>query len=218
MLTVGLTIGGTSTESQCSPRSLHTPEQYTKRSSHNRARRRSDCPICDKYGNGPCGSFFWKWLDCTEKYPDDCATERCKEEFSLFKQCADKHLADDSMFADKDEGTAVVWERFVDEELSSTPHLEFPDMLKPRVIHTKDSGEISFVDNDGSRSLLAGIVQRNDNKKDVISAAASPDMMDRQNFKILSFTKPSNVDGIRVFAVYENDDEKVEVFKLSIKF
>ena len=188
-------------------------------SSTKNGHRHSDCPICQKYGNGPCGSLFWVWWDCTEKYGDDNdkAAIKCRQEFARFEDCAEKHPSESTMNNEEQENI-LEWERFLTEELASIPALEFPGHLRPTVSRKKGLGEVSFVDNDGNRSLLAGLVVRthvkrdSDNQTGVVAASAAPQMIEtKQTLRSLIFWSEETVD---ILAVYEDEEGSVELFKL----
>jgi len=186
------------------------PMAYTTRFVH--SKRPKDCYICEKYGNGPCGPLFWTWWECTEKHLDDYTTV-CKNEFARFQECSDKHLMED-VGADVEEGSASAWENFVEEELGSLHHQDFPVALEPHFLQQKSFIEISLVDDTNGGSLLAAIIQRGDNDTHVIAAAATHLMMENdEGRRSLIFPTPTELDAIAVTAVYEKEDETFEVFK-----
>lgn len=56
---------------------------------------RSDCPLCQKFGKGPCGGPFYQWLECTEAAivgeDDSDVTTRCAPLFEEFQSCLERH-------------------------------------------------------------------------------------------------------------------------------
>src|SRR5210317_2080492 len=58
---------------------------------------REDCPMCKKFGSGPCGEIFKRWLNCTGKYPgNDSAGEplhltKCIDLAEKLGSCLDNH-------------------------------------------------------------------------------------------------------------------------------
>lgn len=53
--------------------------------------RVENCPVCDRYGNGPCGELFCNWYECTNVSSKETeiynSVERCASEFDLFLRC-----------------------------------------------------------------------------------------------------------------------------------
>jgi hypothetical protein len=47
---------------------------------------KEDCPACEEYTAGPCGTQFQAWLDCTNCHEDDYE-EKCKSQFNAFHNC-----------------------------------------------------------------------------------------------------------------------------------
>lgn len=37
-------------------------------------KNRSDCPLCQKYSQGPCGTLFTKWMDCIDRHQTQTST------------------------------------------------------------------------------------------------------------------------------------------------
>lgn len=49
-----------------------------------------NCPVCQHYLQGPCGSRFQQWLDCaTQRHPDTYVTD-CAPEFARFVACQER--------------------------------------------------------------------------------------------------------------------------------
>jgi hypothetical protein len=66
----------------------------------------------------------------------------------------------------------------------------------------------------GDMVLLAAIIQRNDNQttRQVISAAAASEMMEKDGFRSIAFLATSDSVAVSVIVVYEQNDGRVEVF------
>lgn len=186
----------------------------------------ADCPICEKYGNGPCGPYFWNWWNCTEENTQDFA-DKCSGQFLKFQTCVDRHMTTDSMPLttnnnNKEEGddVAQAWDRFVTEELASIPREHFPNELEPDVTLSFNNrlGEIAFFSHNGDMHLVAAIIRRNDGPAGttVIAASAATDMVEEDGKRILAFLTPPGVKNISILAIYENEHEAVQVFHQSI--
>ena len=59
---------------------------------------RSDCPLCKKFGSGPCGDTFKTWLACTDTHPGKDATTgepihlgKCSDLADTLAVCLDQH-------------------------------------------------------------------------------------------------------------------------------
>jgi len=53
-----------------------------------------DCPLCQQYLQGPCGSLFQQWLDCaTQERHADTYVTACAAEFARFVACHETQTA-----------------------------------------------------------------------------------------------------------------------------
>ena len=63
---------------------------YSMGSSYGTDNSDEDCPLCRKFGTGPCATFFRKWRQCTSRNVDDYV-EECANEFQLFQDCVESN-------------------------------------------------------------------------------------------------------------------------------
>ena len=56
------------------------------------------CPVCAKYGRGPCGPDFWAWRKCCREHDDndDEYLTECASQFERFLDCLKQHEAHES--------------------------------------------------------------------------------------------------------------------------
>ena len=117
----------------------------TPRFSTTAEKNRKDCPLCQKFGRGPCGDLFYAWLECTDANPDD-ATNQCAMQFNQFQACLEreedyysreqKGKDDDVEEADNksellSEDFRTAWEELIREDLNEVERKEFPGSLRP---------------------------------------------------------------------------------------
>lgn len=136
----------------------------------------------------------------------------------------EKHATDVNV-TETDEGSALEWERFVTEELSSLPRQKFPECLRPKLTQRQAFGEVGLIDSAGTRSLLAAMVVQksqnigdDDNQIRVLSAAAAPGMMGKEKWRHLAFWKQPGDENVFLLAVYETDNGAVQVLEQKLQF
>jgi len=106
---------------------------------------REDCPICERYSQGPCGSIFKTWLQCTDDHPGqdpktgkDLHLDHCAKYASSLASCLEKNESfyENLKFEQMAQETAKVdpkeheelqqaWERLIQEDLQDIPRVDF---------------------------------------------------------------------------------------------
>jgi len=123
---------------------------------------RKNCPICERYSQGPCGELFKTWLQCVDDHPGTIRTSEqetgeerhlsaCATHAQALASCLEQHQAfydnlpfhSDNLQEDSDdngndnhiEALHEAWEDFLRDELLPLPipRREFPTPHKPRV-------------------------------------------------------------------------------------
>ncbi|KAL3788843.1 hypothetical protein ACHAWO_008168 [Cyclotella atomus] len=194
---------------------------------------REDCPMCKKFGSGPCGGIFKRWLDCTDQHPGKDADgqplhlSKCFEFARKLSKCLDdnsdyytkydeKRKSDES---DEDVELKVAWSEFVketEEQIISRVYQlqEFPLDVTP-TIHVRlesRTGAASFKPqrDDGSSIVVAYILDENGN---VLAAGSKEDMdMGSQFGCILQFDMPATMKAATCRVIYEEGNDNVTVF------
>jgi hypothetical protein len=133
----------------------------------------NNCPICEKYSQGPCGKVFEAWLKCTDDHPGrdaesgkDLHLIYCADHAQELADCLNKHQdqdyydrlddndndSSDSDNSDNDEyvqsstDLKAEWERLIREEFKEVPRVPFPAYHTPQFeLRPKDRvGVVSF--------------------------------------------------------------------------
>jgi hypothetical protein len=198
--------------------------------------REEDCPMCKKFGSGPCGDIFKQWLNCTDKHPGkDAAGEplhltHCLEFAEKLGECLDTH-ADHYSSNDHEEDTKqhqkaqsqdtitlkTAWGEFVSEmedgikanKFTTSP---FPDKHNPSMHfkpNSKTGAAIFAPDVDGASIITAYIIDENNN----VLAAGSKEDMDMGSFGcVLQFDIMDDVKSATCRAIYDSDENDLTVF------
>jgi len=86
---------------------------------------REDCPLCAKYGAGPCGPLFRLWLNCTDNAAfavDKDPVTACAADFDRLQTCLEQHEAYYDTTA-----TTVSLDSNSDDESTTSNHDEIDD-------------------------------------------------------------------------------------------
>ncbi|CAB9510008.1 expressed unknown protein [Seminavis robusta] len=138
-----------------------------------RKEERENCPYCEKYSSGPCGSLFQTWLRCTDQHPgkdpnnpqQDWHLSQCGDHAQALAECLEQYQAYyDKPFKQQEETTSSTeedpkeeddtsrelqqaWERLIHQELKEIPRAPFPKTHKPAVeLRPKDRIAMIMVD------------------------------------------------------------------------
>jgi hypothetical protein len=180
---------------------------------------RQDCPMCQKFGRGPCGDLFYAWLDCTYAAGDD-ATTRCASQFERFQAClereqayyAKEHSADDLNDAKNEKDLLHAWEELIREDLDGKERQDFPQHLKPRVIEKEQRVQVAFA----PEYLVLVFVHQ---EKKLVTAGSKADLVPVDD-EWLSLQLPSLPrDEVTISAVYEfpgNDDSDLVMYECKV--
>jgi hypothetical protein len=198
--------------------------------------REEDCPMCKKFGSGPCGDIFKQWLKCTDKHPGkDAAGEplhltHCLDFAEKLGECLDTHSVHYSS-KDNEEDTKqhqksqsqdantlkAAWCEFVSEmedgiKANKFTTLPFPDENKPSMHFnpkSKTGAAIFSPDVDGASIITAYIIDDNSN----VIAAGSKEDMDMGSFGcVLRFDITDDVKSATIRAIYDSDESVVRIF------
>lgn len=201
---------------------------------------RSNCPMCKKFGRGPCGDIFQRWLACT-----DCHTGKINsstgEPLHLSK-CADfavklaECLEVNTDYYTKDENEEEIddgqqlkdsselkdaWTVFVsdmDDSILSGKYtdLPFPATLDPKIKIRATTGAAFFVssenenDEQQQQPLLVAAYILDDNSN-VIAAGSQEDMyMDDDLGCVLQFKISKGMKSVTASAIYDSTANDVD--------
>lgn len=183
--------------------------------------------MCKKFGSGPCGGIFKRWLDCTDRNPGKDADgqpmhlSKCTEFAIKLSKCLDDHADfyiayDDKHKHDKDEGEETLrdaWSQFVsdtEEQISSHVYklMEFPKNISPIIqvrLETKTGAAYFKPETGDGRSIIAAYII--DDSGNVMAAGAKDDMdMGNQLGCVLIFELPDGIKSATCRAIYDDDD------------
>ena len=207
-----------------------TTDQLGKDVTAGAAEDRSDCPMCKKFGSGPCGDTFKRWLKCTDEHPGKDANgeplhlTNCLDLAEKLGACLDTHAdhyskddEEDNKEQDKVETQESntlksAWNDFVKEiedgikanKFTTSP---FPEKYNPSMQFKPSSktGAAVFVpDIDGKSIITAYIIDDEGNAL----AAGSKEDMDMGSFGcVLQFELlDGTAKSATCRAIYDNDD------------
>eukprot|EP00984_Skeletonema_dohrnii_P001489 scaffold480_cov127-Skeletonema_dohrnii-CCMP3373.AAC.3 len=198
---------------------------------------REDCPMCKKFGSGPCGDIFKQWLNCTDKHPGKDANgeplhlTHCSELAEKLAKCLDTHAG---YYTSKDNEGEIqqqekpqsqetdtmkaAWSEFVSEmedgiKANTFTTSPFPEKCSPSM-QFKPSSKIGAAifapDVNGASIITAYILDDNDN----VLAAGSKEDMDMGNFGcVLQFdVLDESMKSATCRAIYDSDDTNVTIF------
>ncbi|KAL7448920.1 hypothetical protein ACHAWC_002039 [Mediolabrus comicus] len=191
--------------------------------------------MCKKFGSGPCGEIFKRWLNCTDKYPGkDSAGEplhltKCIDLAEELGSCLDNHADHYSSKDDEEEDnkrhqqthdhtSKEAWSDFVMEiehgikskKFVTSPFSEkyHPSMQFKR---SNTCAAIFAPDMNGAPIVTAYIIDENNN----LLAAGSKEDMDMGSFGcVLQFDVPDATKSVTCRVIYdsEKDDGAVIIF------
>lgn len=204
---------------------------------------REDCPMCKKFGSGPCGDTFKRWLNCTDKHPGKDANgeplhlTHCMDLAEKLGECLDTH-ADHYTSKDNEEDTKqqekarsmetdtlkTAWSIFVSEmeggiRTNTYKTSPFPEKYSPSMQFkpsSKTGAAIFAPDIDGASIITAYIIDDDDN----VLAAGSKEDMDMGSFGcVLQFDLlDETIKSATCRAIYDSDDDAdVTIFTRTIR-
>lgn len=202
---------------------------------------REDCPMCKKFGSGPCGEIFKRWLNCTDEYHGkDLAGEplhltKCIDLAEELGKCLDNH-ADHYSSKDKEEEDNKrnqqthdhtlkdAWSDFVMEiehgikskKFVTSP---FSEKYNPSMQFKPSSKTVAAIfapDMNGAPIVTAYIIDENDS----LLAAGSKEDMDMGSFGcVLQFDVPDATKSVTCRVIYDSnkDDGDVNIFTRTMR-
>lgn len=194
---------------------------------------REDCPLCKKFGSGPCGETFKRWLACTDDHPGKDASgeplhlSKCSDLAEHLAKCLDenseyyekndaKEVLDST--TDKDGELKHAWKQFVDDMEGSIASgkynmLPFPEGINPNVevrLATR-TGAAFFSPEDDGRPLVAAYIL--DDNGSVIAAGSKDDMDMGTLGCVLQFKlSDTTMKSASVRAVYDTENDDVAIY------
>lgn len=191
---------------------------------------RENCPICEKYSQGPCGKLFQTWLKCTDKHPgrdpdtqQDLHLTHCAAHANALADCLDQNQSYyEKPFQDSLENTSheeemielkQAWERLIQEDLTDISRKSYPSQYQPQVeFRPRDRLAVIFMslqDIVQDQSLLLVFVQ-DERSKTLLSAGSLDDLLvfpkDGRPTGVLQCTLPDSTENIVVSALYERPE------------
>ena len=194
-------------------------------------RKKDNCPICEKYSQGPCGKFFTTWLECTDRHPgkdpttqQDLHLSQCASFAAALADCLnqneeyyEKPFQQDVCDDNRPEEDALqlqgAWEELIDKELTKVPRQAYPKGHQPQLeFRPNDRLGVIFVDLQDiqDQALLLVFVQDDDSKR-LLSAGSLDDLFvfpkDGKETGVLQCTIPESTNQIVVSALYEGRED-----------
>eukprot|EP00571_Detonula_confervacea_P004801 CAMPEP_0172317570 /NCGR_PEP_ID=MMETSP1058-20130122/32021_1 /TAXON_ID=83371 /ORGANISM="Detonula confervacea, Strain CCMP 353" /LENGTH=263 /DNA_ID=CAMNT_0013032161 /DNA_START=244 /DNA_END=1035 /DNA_ORIENTATION=- len=195
---------------------------------------REDCPLCKKFGSGPCGEIFKQWLACTDKHPGKDASgepihlSKCTDLAENLAECLDENTEyytdndnnnqdQDANTAEKDRELKDAWREFVndmEDGIASGKYnvLPFPGKINPKIevrLATETGAAFFVPEKDGQPIVAAYILDDNGN----VIAAGSRDDMDMEGLGcVLQFKVLHDMKSATGRAIYDNENDDVAIF------
>lgn len=194
---------------------------------------REHCPLCKKFGSGPCGEVFKLWLSCTDRNPGNDANGEplhltaCEELAVELGACLEtnKEYYDsyDKMELDEDTNNPheikAAWAAFVQEiedGLSANKYeaKPFPKDLQPEMqIRLSSKTGAAFFSpkaHDGITILISAYIF--DQSNNVIAASSREDMDMGSLGCVLQFNVSDELEFVKARAIYDDGSDPVKVF------
>jgi hypothetical protein len=200
----------------------HTFSQIPETNDNN-----EDCPICRKYSQGPCGTIFRQWQDCTDANKGiDPETKqawhlsRCSHLATPLAHCLQKHESyyeNLDIYKDEDEREDTedlkeAW-RNVIKEVETKERQSFPPEIVPelQVRPTTGTGMAAFVYEYKEKALILVYV-KDDDTGELLAAGSPEDLWEWENgYGVLRLALPEVTRSITAHALYQADAPEEEV-------
>ena len=197
---------------------------------------REDCPLCKKFGSGPCGEVFKRWLACTDKHPGKDASgeplhlSKCSDFAEKLAECLDvnseyytkndhdnKDQNQDEKATEKDKELKDAWREFVNEMEDGVTSgkyslLPYPEKLNPKmeVQLASRTGASFFVPEKDGHPIIAAYVL--DESGGVIAAGSREDMDMGGLGCVLQFKILDGMKSATSRAIYDTANDDVLIF------
>ena len=181
----------------------------------------SDCPLCRKYSQGPCGTLFQTWRQCT-KHHEETYLKDCAQQFEKLQSCLEQHQDyycdddddDDDNHDDDDimDEKQQAWQELIDETLNDLNPQPFP--TKP-ILQFQNHHKVATACFVQYTNLVFCFVQdNNNNNKTLLAAGSKQDLQQEKEYALLHFPLLSETTSITVSAVYEQPaDDRVILYQ-----
>ena len=196
---------------------------------------REGCPLCRKFGAGPCGDVFRRWLTCTDRNPGKNAAGEprhlvaCADFAEKLAGCLEAHA---DHYANSDEehpGTEQkegarqeAWTAFAEDMAEGIADGTFdlrpyPDALRPniQVRSASRTGAAYFVPEQNGDMIVAAYIL--DENGSVVAAGSKEDMDMGQHGCVLQFEVADGMTSATAYAVYDTPNGHVLVFSQRIR-
>ncbi len=196
-------------------------------------RDREHCPLCKKFGSGPCGEVFKLWLACTDRNSgrnangDPLHLTACEEFAVALGECLETNKEyyeayDKIELAGDTNDTKLMkesWAAFVQEiedglsakQYKSKP---FPEEIQPeiQIRLSSKTGAAFFSPNEHDETTILISAYMIDQRGDVIAAASKEDMDMGKLGCILQFNISDDLEFVTVRAIYDDGSDPVKIF------
>lgn len=200
-------------------------------------RDRDDCPMCKKFGSGPCGDVFRRWLDCTDENPENDADgepmhiSQCLDFATKLSECLDDHQEyyirydeENKHQSSQDENDQLkeTWSEFVtetEEQINANVYKlkDFPADIAPLIqmkLESNNGAAYFKPKNLGGSVIIVGYII--DDKGSVLAAGSKEDMDMGEYGCILQFDMWEGMKSATCRAIYEESDDSVTVFSKTL--
>ena len=176
---------------------------------------RSDCPLCKKYSQGPCGTLFQQWLECID------ANEGEEHKCDPLVVPLDKCLKDNKELYDKislydddnDEDAVEKWREFIQqvEGEDGIKYKPFEEKLQPEMqLRPKSQmGAAMFHPKVDDQVLLLAYVKEQDGN--LLGAGSVEDLFEFQDQYVLRFSVTGECRDISAHGLYGYEDDRDDV-------
>jgi len=195
---------------------------------------REDCPLCKKFGSGPCGEVFKRWLACTDEHPGKDASgeplhlSKCADFADTLAHCLESNTEYYTKYdeehnniqdepTEKEKDLKDAWKEFVDEMedgIASGKYnlLPYPEEINPKmqVQLASRTGAAFFVPKKDGHPIIAAYILDDDGN---VVAAGSKEDMDMGGLGcVLQFKVSEGMKSTIGRAVYDTPNDDVLVF------
>lgn len=200
--------------------------------------QREDCPLCKKFGKGPCGEAFKRWLACTDRHPGKEAggeplhLSKCSDFAEKLAECLDANHSeyysegdpgDHDRYREEEpkEELKDAWSEFVREmedgiaagKYNLRP---FPEKLNPKmeVRWASCTGAAFFAPEKDGHPVIAAYIL--DDGGNVIAAGSKEDMDMGDLGCVLQFKVGDGMNSVTSRALYDAAGDEIAIFSRTL--